>query len=202
MQNAAMETPVLPLVARSVSSAQSALTATAGEGADLLILKVNEEKGSSGGGLVKSLCQLVSIPIFLDASESGRSGLDFLQEGANGLVLGTNSVKDAANGDAPGYVSGLVEAIGSAVQRRKELENSAVLEDGVLVSNIKDVDDGGAFLGQPVGIVAPNVYVDEDPVEKLVKEIVEEERVLLTAMVGFMKEASPEVSNFEMLELK
>jgi hypothetical protein len=194
MQNAAMETPVLPLVARSVSSAQSAVTATAGEGADLLILKVNEEKGSTGGGLVKSLCQLVSIPIFLDASESGRSGLDFLQEGANGLVLGTNSVKDAANGDAPGYVSGLVEAISSAVQRRKELENSALLEDGVLVSNIKDVDDGGAFLGQPVGIVGPNVYVDEDPVEKLVKEIVEEERVLLTAMVDFMKEASPEVN--------
>ena len=202
MQNAAMETPVLPLVARSVSSAKSALTATAGEGADLLILKVNEEKGSTGGELVKSLRQLVSIPIFLDASESGRSGLDFLQEGGNGLVLGTNIVKDAANGDVPGYVSGLVEAIGSAVRRRKELENSASLEDGVSVSNIKDVDDGGAFLGQPVGVIAPNVYVDEDPVEKLVKEIVEEERVLLTAMVDFMKEASPEVSIFEMLELK
>ena len=71
----------------------------------------------------------------------------------------------------------LVEGIGSAVRRRKELENSASLEDGVSVSNIKDVDDGGAFLGQPVGVVAPNVYVDEDPVEKLVKEIVEEERV-------------------------
>lgn len=65
MQNSGLETPVLPLVARCVSTLVSAQTAAAGEGADLLILDGNEN-GKNPGDFVKEVCDRTSVPVFLD----------------------------------------------------------------------------------------------------------------------------------------
>ena len=188
MQNSGMETSVLPLVARCVSSAQSAQTATAGEGADLLMLQVNREMESSAEEFVKEVCGGVSIPVLLDISGSGVArGLNLLQEGADGLVLTAAEIRE------PGYVESLVAEIGLAIEKRKEMETSHSPDMKVPFTDDLgvDVEDGGAFLGLPD---AADVDMEDQSVKKLVKKIVNEERVLLTAMVEFVKEASPDVS--------
>ena len=199
MQNSGLETSVLPLVARCVSSAQSAQTATAGEGADLLILEVNE-KENNAGELVKEVCDRISIPVFLDTSGSGvtssAAGLNLLQEGANGLVLNTVDIRIAGEGDLPSSVASLIAEISLAIQKRKETETSYSPDMKVQIRDDLgvDVEDGGAFLGLPDDVAAFNVDTGELSVKKQVKNIVNEERVLLTAMVEFVKEASPDVS--------
>lgn len=196
MQSTVTETSVLPLVARSVSSAQSALTATASEGADFLILKATE-KEVNVGTFVKAVCDGISIPVFLDSSDSveapARAGLDLLQDGANGLVLNASDIRIAAKEDAPRYVSTLMAAIGAAVQRRKDLEDSHPSEDGVKVLNMHDIDEG-ALRAEPQGVRASVIEVEDEQLELQAEHILEEERYLLTAMVELVKEAAPEVS--------
>lgn len=200
MQNSGLETSVLPLVARCVSSALSAQTAAAGEGADLLILDVND-KDKNAGTFVKEVCDRISIPVFLDTSGSGadspKAGLDLLQDGANGLVLNTVDIRKAGEGDLLTDVSSLLAAISVAIERRKEMEISHSSDTEVQSRDDDvdvDVEDGGAFLGLPEDVVTLNVDMEEQSVTKLVKQIVNEERVLLTAMVDFVKDASPDVS--------
>lgn len=199
MQNSGLETSVLPLVARCVSSAQSAQTATAAEGADLLILQAND-KETNVGEFVKEVCDRISIPVFLDISGSGvasaAAGLNFLQEGANGLVLNTVDIRNAGEGDLPNYMASLIAEINLIIQRRKEMEISHSPDMKVQIRDDLGVDvvDGGAFLGLPDDVPALNMDMEELSVKKLVKKIANEERVLLTAMVEFVKEASPDVS--------
>jgi len=197
MQNSGLETSVLPLVARSVSSAPSAQTAAAGEGADLLILDVND-KDKNAGDFVKEVCDRISIPVFIDVSGSGaETGLDLLQDGANGLVLNAVDIgKAGREGGLLTNVSSLLAAISVAIERRTEMEMSHS-PDSIMQSREDDkvdVEDGGAFLGLPEDVVAVNVDMEQQSVTKQVKQIVNEERVFLTAMVDFVKDASPDVS--------
>ncbi|KAG0591753.1 hypothetical protein KC19_1G199300 [Ceratodon purpureus] len=204
MQNSGLETSVLPLVARSVSSAQSAQSATAGEGADLLILEVSD-KEKNVGEFVKVVSNQISIPVFLDISGSGvasaAAGLNLLQEGANGLVLNTVDVRKAGEADLPNYVASLIAEIGLTIEKRKEQD--ITYSPDMKVQNRDDLgvdmEDGGAFLGLPDDSPAVNVDMEEQSVKKLVKKIVNEERVLLTEMVEFVKEASPDMEEVSLL---
>jgi hypothetical protein len=199
MQNSGLETSVLPLVARCVSSAQSAQSATVGEGADLLILEVSD-KENNVGDFVKEVCDRISIPVFLDISGSGvasaAAGLNLLQEGANGLVLNTVDIRKAGEGDLPNHVASLIAEISQAIEKRKEMEMSYSPDLKVPIRDDLgvDVEDGGAFIGLPDDVPASSVDTEELSLKKQVKKIVNEERVLLTAMVEFVKEASPDVS--------
>lgn len=198
MQNSGLETSVLPLVARCVSSVQSAQTATAGEGADLLILEVNDKEKN----LVKGVCDGISIPVFLEISGSGvasaKIGTDFLQDGANGLVLSTAAITKNGGGDLPNYVSSLVASVNLAIERRKEMENSYSPEKEKEIKDF-DVEDGGALLGLTEDVAVINLDMEEDSVKKKSKKIVDEERALLTAMVDFVEDASPEMEEVSLL---
>lgn len=204
MQNSGLETSVLPLVARCVSSAQSAQSATVGEGADLLILEVSD-KENNVGGFVKEVCDRISIPVFLDISGSGvasaATGLNLLQEGANGLVLNTVDIRKAGEGDLPNHVASLIAEISLAIEKRKEMEISFSPDMKVQIRDDLgvDVEDGGAFIGLPDDVPASSVDTEEVSLKKQVKKIVNEERVLLTAMVEFVKEASPDMEEVSLL---
>jgi hypothetical protein len=199
MQSAVAESSSLPLVARSVSSAQSALNATASEGADLLFLDPTEVGDDAAGAFVKAVCELVSIPVFIDALRINgvpeqSPGLELLKSGANGLVLTAIDLEKAANGDAHHYVSALMSAVDLAVQQHKEVEPTNSPDGQVRVSFLQDGTDvdGGLHQGAQT-ITAPSIEVEE-PIEAQAKRIVEEERILLTEMVDLVRDASPEVA--------
>ncbi|KAH9552434.1 hypothetical protein CY35_09G066500 [Sphagnum magellanicum] len=204
MQSAVAESSSLPLVARSVSSAQSALNATASEGADLLFLDPTEVGDDAAGAFVKAVCELVSIPVFIDVLRINgvpeqSPGLELLKSGANGLVLTAIALEKAANGDAHHYVSALMSAVDLAVQQHKEVEPTNSPDSQVRVSFLQDVTDadGGLHQGAQT-ITAPSIEVEE-PIEAQAKRIVEEERILLTEMVDLVRDASPEMEEVSLL---
>uniref|UniRef100_A0A7I4EYZ8 G domain-containing protein n=1 Tax=Physcomitrium patens TaxID=3218 RepID=A0A7I4EYZ8_PHYPA len=198
MQNSGLETPALPLVARCVSSVQSALTATAGEGADLLILKVSDKEKS----IVKGVCDGITIPVFLDISGSGvahsDTGMDLLQDGANGLVLNTIDIRKAGEGDLPSFVSSLIASIKLAIKNRTEMEDSNLPEKRVQTRDV-DVEEDGAFFELSEDVEALNLDMEEDSVKKKAKLILDEEHVLLQDMIAFVKEASPDMEEVSLL---
>lgn len=109
-------------------------------------------------------------------------GLDLLQNGANGLVLSTDDVRKAG-------IPSLLASIAKIIEKRMEMSHAP--DDDHRSVDVEE--DGGAFLGLPEEVEAVNVDMEEHSVTKQVKLIVGEERVLLTAMVDFVKEASPDV---------
>lgn len=86
---------VLPLVARIVKDADSALSASSSEGADFLILGSGEDK--QVGLLVDSLLKSVKIPIFVTCRSKGeaREELQLLKSGASGFVISLKDLRSA-----------------------------------------------------------------------------------------------------------
>lgn len=191
MQNAVSEAAVLPLVARTVASSQSARSATALEGADLLLLQcANTEDLSS---YVRKVCEEVSIPVFLDvtgldssSADSGvGEGLDLVQAGASGIVL--SGAKVTENDDVASYVAAVSSAMALARQGQSNTEGTR--SGSASSAGILGVESQEA-VSAPAIERSPQVALDIDEQARL---FLEDERKLLTDMVDFVRAASPEV---------
>lgn len=88
------ESVVLPLVARTVQTTKSALSASNSEGADFLILTMDKEKYAEV--LVNSVYQHVKVPVFARINFPGEGmflSAEILQSGSSGLVISLEDLK-------------------------------------------------------------------------------------------------------------
>eukprot|EP00250_Pteridium_aquilinum_P021937 c25267_g1_i2 orf=566-3574(+) len=189
MQNVSPDTPVLPLVARSVSSAESALLATASEGADLLILQGLGEVDTKI--VIDNVREKVSIPIFSQDSRGLLKGegeaFPSLSAGANGLIYDSIDLKSVSTEDVGGLVSSLVAAMITILQ-----DKSA---KGPRSSSPADVQD------QSSTPTATNYATSKSlwSLDLEFRAILEEERSLLSSLIKLLKEASPEMGEVSLL---
>lgn len=189
MQTSMPEVPVLPIVARSVSTRASALSATAGEGADLLILSSSEDGELTE--LVVALRDQVSIPIFVETlytpasvsdSASAPSGLEVLKAGGNGVVLSATAACVSAE-DVSIYFTSLLEALNLKIQQRVVIPS----EDYSWYA--AQVNGSNSEVESAVGTAVPV----KETLDSLATEIMEEERHILNTMIDFVRDASSEV---------
>ncbi|KAL3690587.1 hypothetical protein R1sor_016896 [Riccia sorocarpa] len=197
MQNALSEAAVLPLVARTVSSTQSAKAATALEGADLLLLQCPVVGDVST--YVRSICSEVSIPVFVDVSTT-LSCLDdmnvgvaseLLQAGASGFITGGKTWIEGVS--VPDTVARLTSVMSETLkQSSRSMETpSSMAHPQVVYKESISLEESS-----PVNGVSLDVSLDLD---KMAKLILEEERQLLTTMIDFMGAASPEMEEISLL---
>ncbi|KAL2649181.1 hypothetical protein R1flu_017309 [Riccia fluitans] len=196
IQNALSEAAVLPLVARTVSSTQSAKNATALEGADFLVLQCPKVEDVST--CVRSVCDEVSIPVFVDVS-TRLSGLDdmnlgvvteLLQAGASGFITGGKiwvegvGVRDIM-ATLTLVMSQTVKQSSRAVEAPNSNAHPQVYKDSTALEGSSSVN---------------GVELDaSSDLEEMAKLIVEEERQLLTRMIDFVAAASPEMEEISLL---
>lgn len=187
LQNVSPENPVLPLVARCVSSAESALLATASEGADFLILQGLSDPETKR--VINSIRERVSIPIFLRESGGLKKGeeVDFplLKAGANGLLYNPVDLKDVPAKDVGDLVASLLGAMSTILQRRS--------------SGISRLSLPADMQGTSTRITKNSATVKSSSLEIEFSAILEEERSLLTSMIKLLKEASPEMEEVSLL---
>ncbi|KAI5059498.1 hypothetical protein GOP47_0025817 [Adiantum capillus-veneris] len=187
LQNVNPDNSVLPLVARRVSSAESALLATASEGADFLILQGLSEPDAKV--VIDSIRERVSIPIFLQEvgglQKAGDIDFPFLQAGANGLLYDSLLLKDIPAKDVGGLVSLIVGAMSTILQRRTTKMSKLVAAADVQGTSAK---------------IATNfVTAKSSSLDVEFRAILEEERTLLTSMIKLLQEASPEMEEVSLL---
>ncbi|XP_077247491.1 FZO-like protein isoform X2 [Tasmannia lanceolata] len=96
MMESKSDSKFLPLVARTVQTPHSALSASGSEGADFLVLGIDGEKCAEV--LVKSVCQQVKVPVFAMIDLLGEltdftAASNLLHSGASGLVIRLKSMK-------------------------------------------------------------------------------------------------------------
>lgn len=96
-------------------------------------------------------------------------------------------------GDLFNYVLFLVVFVNLVIERRKEMENSYLLEKEKEIKDF-DVEDGGVFFGFMEDVVVINFDMEEDFVKKKFKKIVDEECVFFIVMVDFVEDVLFEVS--------
>ncbi|KAG6542178.1 hypothetical protein Mapa_016410 [Marchantia paleacea] len=196
MQNAVSDSAVLPLVARTVSSTQSARSATALEGADFLLLQCPDVEDL--GSYTRNVCNEVSIPVFVDVStrlsgskdETVGPALELFEAGASGLIL--DGTKLMEGGVVCDYVTALSSCMTTAMNRRRSANETQSGKDYLQVV-CNETTDEGSSPGNGRGL---EVALDLDELAKL---IVEEERELLTTMVEFVRAASPEMEEISLL---
>ncbi|MCO5554278.1 hypothetical protein L7F22_007806 [Adiantum nelumboides] len=181
LQNVNPDNSVLPLVARCVSSAESALLATASEGADFLILQGLNELDTKL--VIDSIRERVSIPIFVQDAGGLQKGeemdLPMLQAGANGFFYDSLALKNIPAGDVSGVVSSLVGNMSTVLQRRTSR----------MSKRLTPADAQG-----PSTRIATNLDTSRSSsLDVEFRTILEEERSLLTSMIKLLKAASPEV---------
>ncbi|KAJ7553323.1 hypothetical protein O6H91_06G093200 [Diphasiastrum complanatum] len=196
MQNALSEVATLPLVARIVTSAESAQVASK-EGSDFLILRIPEVVNTNH--LVKSVSNLVTIPVFVEASfVSGNSSnigilspsLEFVESGANGLVLTGWDVSNAGGNDIFNYIAALTSTIDLAIQQRASSETTLDADDLVQMPLSSEGEESHALNG----VLEKDVKLDLQETKLL-----QEERLLLSSTIDLIKEASPEMEEVTLL---
>lgn len=194
MQNVSPENPLLPLVARSVSSAQSALVATTSEGADLLILQAPDEGDTKI--IISSVCERVSIPIFSQESvgslisilKAERTAFPSLEAGASGLMYNGIDLKSLAADDIGVLTLSLVTAMNSSFQRR-----SAGGSRSSLLSEVRNPSSTSTSTAKDID-TAKTLSLDLQ-----VRTILDEERSLLASLIKLVQEASPEMEEVSLL---
>lgn len=192
MQNISPENPVLPLVVRSVSSAQSALLATASEGADLLILQAQDERDTKI--IISSVCERVSIPIFSQESvgslisilKAEKTAFPSLEAGASGLICNGIDLKSLAADDIGVLTLSLVTAMNSSFQPRSA--------GGARSSFLSEVRNPSSTNTAKDTATSKTLSLDLQ-----VRIILDEERGLLASLIRLVQEASPEMEEVSLL---
>lgn len=192
MQNVSASSSVLPLVARSVRSAQSALSATASEGADFLILQVSADADAKI--VVSNVCERVSIPVFVQASALNLSAFTLaessvllaLQAGASGLVFSGDEMKNVAADRIAHLASSLVSAMSNLFQHRSA-SGAESLMPGTVVDETVNISTKDVATSQAMTL------------DVQAQKILEEERVLLTSLIELVQEATPEMEEVSLL---
>ena len=183
MQNANSDNLVLPLIAKSVTSAQSALLATKSEGADLLLLETSQDDLAN---IISTVTGRVSIPIFsLESISSlssiltnGGTSFQSLEAGATGIVYNAIDLKSLAADKIETLTSSLLDAMTSVRPRSASVSRSPL-------SDLKESSE--------IGTAKESTSVAKLSLDLQAKEILDEERSVLESLILLMKEAYPEV---------
>lgn len=187
MQSARSESSLLPLVARTVRTAESAQNATASEGADLLMLVIENKENAEM--LVGSVCQHVSIPVFFmfdSCKESAVASLTYklVRAGASGIVLSTENVTYLGD-DILKEVKTLLFSIKFTDKSSKKYDAEDFSETNMINNNISSNATKAMEVGKSLDIKA--------------KEILDEERPLLLKIINIVHEAAPWMEEVSLL---
>ena len=185
MQNANSDNVVLPLIAKSVTSAQSALLATKSEGADLLLLETSQDDLAN---IISTVTGRVSIPIFsLESISSlssiltnGGTSFQSIEAGATGIVYNAIDLKSLAADKIETLTLSLLDAMTSVRSRSASVSRSPL-------SDLKESSE--------IGTVKESASVTKLSLDLQAKEILDEERSVLESLILLMKEAYPEVEH-------
>ena len=170
------ESVILPLVARSVQSANAALTASNSEGADFLLYGIVEEKQQSRAS-VTSIFENVKIPIFaMVPSHAKETSLfeasELLKAGASGLVVSLEDLRSFSDD----VLRKLFETVHAMNKRTEnELQNLNKLKHSVVNSH---------FPGQR-RVAGFTILADRE------KEVIETERLVLLEAINIIQNAAP-----------
>ncbi|XP_024533529.1 probable transmembrane GTPase FZO-like, chloroplastic [Selaginella moellendorffii] len=175
MQNAMPEAVVLPLVARRVTSYQSAEIATITEGADFLLLQCEQASSASAKALVEGICKRVKIPVFLEWARQEEDAVKLLKVGAGGIIL--DSLPAAA--EVSSFVTDLASKVASSVYTKS--------------------GKGLSLNGEGAKSSSTAAAAVLSSIEQQAKLLIEEERPILTSAVEIIKEASPQMEEVGLL---
>ncbi|KAK1317874.1 hypothetical protein QJS10_CPA05g00854 [Acorus calamus] len=170
---------VLPLVARTVHSAESALIASSSDGADLLIYVTNN--GKSSKAMETSFVQHVRVPVFsvidLLREETPFSvALNLIQSGASGIVISLDDVK-LLNDD-------LCNLFSTDRRMQNKFPSSSELPPLDVHKDNKEEN-----------LVAGFTKLDER-----MKQFIEAERMVLVEAIAAVRKASPMMEEISLLE--
>eukprot|EP00249_Psilotum_nudum_P024869 c29312_g2_i1 orf=312-3491(+) len=187
MESATAESSVLPLIARIIETGQSALRATASEGADLLILLLPE--GAYSSIAVSNICNRASIPVFvlsslavpLSESAIKSSALELWKAGASGVVLYAKDMKGALREDALTFAATLVSFMRTTYWQKSVNAQSPTVLDQAKDSTVNGMEKDRS---------KPHLKT----LDLQATEILEEERSLLASVIELVQEAAPEVN--------
>lgn len=184
MTKSKLDSVYLPLVARTVQTANSAIIASSSEGADFLIMSV--EKDNYVRILENSVNQHVKVPIFFSAFELHRDELPFnlvsklLQLGACGVVITLDGIRLCGD------------------DILKMFSNEHVVNrtsQGVHANSSRmDIEDVSVIINGKNG-VAGFTKLGEREIQ-----LIETERILLHEAVAVVKKAAPMMKEVSLLE--
>lgn len=171
------DTVYLPLVAREVKSANSALSATKSEGADFLIMSMEGVRDSSCLP-ENALVQLVKVPVFLNIVESVGGDMPInlvmklFESGAAGMVMSIDNLK----------------LFGAEVL--KKIFSTAyvadrIVQDGNLHSSISEI--------HTVRDTGDKQFAGFSRLDVKEIQLIESEKLLLMEAVNVIEEAAPMV---------
>ncbi|XP_006851107.2 probable transmembrane GTPase FZO-like, chloroplastic isoform X1 [Amborella trichopoda] len=181
MMESKSESIVLPLVARTVTTTESALSASNSEGADFLIFAINNEKDVEM--LSRSVVRNVKVPVFtminsLESSELHNGAAKLLQSGASGLVISSHDMQ--FRGDV--YSQLLSSAILTEKGNQEELQSP----EKIKLMNGEDFH--------------ANKTVDGiTKIEDIEKQIIEAERPVLLEAIDFIRKTAPQMEEISLL---
>ncbi|XP_031500207.1 probable transmembrane GTPase FZO-like, chloroplastic [Nymphaea colorata] len=173
---------VLPLVARTVDTPKSALSASSVEGADFLVFATDNEKDAEI--MASSVCQNVKVPVFMDIKFLRGEALftaasKVLQAGASGLVISSTDMKHF-NDEA------FIQLLSTVRLMRKENEDELQGSRKLL-----DVVEKGSKPSKPL-----------DGFRKLdgrEKQLIEAERPVLHEAISVVRKAAPLMEEVSLL---
>lgn len=181
MQNVNSESLVLPLIARSVTSPQSALLATTSEGADFLLVQTQQDDLAN---IISTVSGRVSIPVFSQESMSsvslGGTCFKSLEAGATGIVYNAIDLKSLTADQRRTLTSSLLDAMTRAQSKAADISRSAV-------NDLQELSD--------LGTARKPSSMEKKSLDLQVMEILDEERSVLESLIILMKEAYPEVGH-------
>lgn len=175
MMDSRSESVILPLVARSVQSANAALTASNSEGADFLLYDIVMKEQSEAS--VTSVFENVKIPIFAMVPPRAKDtslfeASELLKAGASGLVVSLGDLRSFSD-DAVRNLFEIVHAMNKRTEN--ELQNLKKLKRSVVNSHFPGKRRMAGFVN----------------LEDREKEVIETERLVLLEAINIIQKAAP-----------
>ncbi|KAG6506035.1 hypothetical protein ZIOFF_031350 [Zingiber officinale] len=182
MMKSKSDSVYLPLVARTVQSTASALSASSSEGADFLIMSMKADKFDDILG--SSVIQQMKVPLFFIATDFFPDRLpsdmasNLLKAGASGMVLCLNELKSFDDGTLKMF-------------SRPYMANGT-MQDKYQNSRAK-MDDARFANNRQAGIMGFSKLDDRE------LELIERERVLINEAVSIIQKATPMMKDVSLL---
>ncbi|XP_042392615.1 probable transmembrane GTPase FZO-like, chloroplastic isoform X1 [Zingiber officinale] len=182
MMKSKSDSVYLPLVARTVQSTASALSASSSEGADFLIMSMKADKFDDILG--SSVIQQMKVPLFFIATDFFPDRLpsdmasNLLKAGSSGMVLCLNELKSFDDGTLKMF-------------SRPYMANGT-MQDKYQNSRAK-MDDTRFANNRQAGIMGFSKLDDRE------LELIERERVLINEAVSIIQKATPMMKDVSLL---
>lgn len=182
MMDSKSESVFLPLVARTVQTANAALNASSSEGADFLIYDLGEEEHVDI--VVKSVFENVKIPIFIvnnnsqGKAKSHTEAAEILKSGASGLVVSLEDLRL--------FTDDVLRQLFNVVSATNNKPQDDSLDD----LNMADID---LVTRQKMGVAGFIKVEDRE------KQLIEKETSVLNGAISVFQRAAPLMEEISLL---